>query len=645
MIRYLMLTGILLVCSTSSAAVSDYTRYAEFESMSISPKGTYLALTQRKDNLERLVVLDRKTLKPKFSTHFGEEISISNLLWASEKYLLVQPARRFPAITDYEVSTGEIGTVDIETGKAKLIFGYRAGKAQTGTHIRQVQDTDAAAKILDVLPDKPHDILIQTIGYGSHGTYNELLRLDIRNGKTTKLAKSPVRNGLFAPETNRQSSLVSGQNSEGQYEVHRRDKEGQQFRKVYEADLLNGSRWPISPEYKPGYYLFSDLSPNKKWGIISWNPETDDKQDIFRHNQVDYLSSMQTPQLELWGVRYHNPLPKYAYPDPTHPLARTHARLVKNFPSMEVQVLNMTDDHSLGVIFVSGPLHAGSFIVVDLVNFKFLAKLDSRPWLNAIELADIVPLEFESRDGLKIDALLTLPPGEKKAFPTIVMVHGGPHGVRDKWGFDWRSQLFAANGFAVLQVNYRGSSGRGLEFQAAGFGRWGREMQDDVTDGLRYVVQEGYTDAEKVCIYGGSYGAYSALTGAYRDPELYQCAVGVAGVYDLGLLFKAGDIRRTNRGVNYLKTAVGDNKQDLISRSPVHNANKIDIPVLLVHGKRDFRAPIKHAERMRKALKKSGNAPEWHVEKREGHGIAGEDNRVVVYEKMLSFFKEHTKTQ
>lgn len=656
MFKFPILVAFLIFSTSSSAQTSvdtpaaarvntsDFTRYAEFETVSISPKGTYLAITQRKDNLERLIVLERETLKPKFSTNFGEEISVSNLMWASEKYILVQPARQFPAITDYKVSTGEIGTINVETGRSELIFGYRAGNKQTGTHIRQARNTYSAAIILDVLPNKPHDVLIQTLGYGTEGTYNELLQLDIRNGRTIKLAKSPVRNGRFAPETKRQSTLVAGQNSEGIYEVHLHDNVGQKYKKVYEAKLLSGTRWPISPEYKSGYYLFSDSTLGKKRGLVSWNPETNDLQEIFRHDEVDYSSSLRTPQHELWGIRYHNPLPKFSYPDPSHPLAKVHNRLVKNFPNLDIQILNMTDDHSLGVIFVSGPTHAGSFIIVDLVNFKFLAKLDSRPWFNETTLAEIVPLEFKSRDGLKIRGLLTLPPGQEKDLPTIVMVHGGPHGVYDRWGFNWRAQLLAANGFAVLQINYRGSSGRGLEFQAKGFGRWGREMQDDVTDGVRFAIQEGITNPNKVCIYGESYGAYSALTGAFLDPDLYQCAVGVAGVYDLKLLFKAGDIRRTLRGVNYLKTAVGENEEDLISRSPSHNADKIDIPVLLVHGKKDLRAPIKHAERMRKALIKAKNAPQWHVEKREGHGISSEENRIVVYDKMLKFFKTHIGT-
>lgn len=624
--------------NAQAITVEDFTRYSEFETVSISPNGTYLAVTQRKDNLERLIVLDRKTLKPKLATDFGDDVSISDIIWPSEDYILVQPAIRVPALVDSQSPTGEIGAIDLKTGRSELIFGFRAGKKQTGTHVKRTSSTDAGAFVLDTLPKEPYRVLIQTLGYGPQGSHNELLKLDIRTGRTSRLARSPVRNGSFAASATQ--PVVGGQNADGQYEVHLHEGAGK-FTKIFTADLLNGERVPIAADTRPGYFLFTDSAPGKRRGIISWNPRADKIVELFRHDDVDYASSMRTPQHELWGVRYFDHFPKYNYPNPEHPLAKAHARLVKTFPNMDVNIISMTDDHKFGVVRVVGASHAGSFILIDFENFKFLSKLDARSWLNDVQLAEVTPIEFSARDGVSIRGLLTLPPNKDKNLPAVVMVHGGPHGVYDRWGFDWQTQLLAAKGMAVLQVNYRGSGGQGLEFQAKGYGRWGREMQDDVTDGVKFAIGEGTIDPNRVCIYGASYGAYSALTGVYRDPDLYRCAVGLAGVYDLELLFGSGDIRRTRRGLNYLKAAVGDDKADLRSRSPVHNASKIKVPVLLVHGRRDLRAPIKHAERMRRALRKSGNSPQWHVEDREGHGIFGEENRIVVYQKIVDFLSKH----
>lgn len=254
----------------------------------------------------------------------------------------------------------------------------------------------------------------------------------------------------------------------------------------------------------------------------------------------------------------------------------------------------------------------------------------------------VEPFEFSARDGMKIRGYLTTPQGPSaKQLPMIVLVHGGPHGVYDSFGFDFEAQLFASRGYAVLQVNYRGSGGRGRAFQAAGYGRWGREMQDDITDGVRWAISDGVADPKRICIYGGSYGAYAALTGAFREPDLFRCAVGMAGVYDLPLMFEKGDIQTIERGVNYLKLAIGTDIEELKRRSPVYNADKIRVPVLLLHGKVDERAPYEHAKRMRAALGKVGNSPEWSTEWGEGHGFFDEANRASAYELMLTFFAKH----
>jgi dipeptidyl aminopeptidase/acylaminoacyl peptidase len=232
----------------------------------------------------------------------------------------------------------------------------------------------------------------------------------------------------------------------------------------------------------------------------------------------------------------------------------------------------------------------------------------------------------------------------KKKLPMIVMVHGGPHGIYDRWGYDNEAQLFASRGYAVMQVNYRGSGGRGRDFEAAGYKRWGREMQDDITSAVKWAIADGVADAKRVCIYGASYGGYAALTGVFREPDMFRCAVGMAGVYDLSLMFDEGDIQTVKSGVNYLKDVLGTDMEDLKRRSPVYNADKIHAAVLLLHGKDDRRAPLEHAKRMRAALEKAGNPPEWVTEWGEGHGFYDEKNREAAYQRILDFFAKHLGT-
>jgi dipeptidyl aminopeptidase/acylaminoacyl peptidase len=166
-------------------------------------------------------------------------------------------------------------------------------------------------------------------------------------------------------------------------------------------------------------------------------------------------------------------------------------------------------------------------------------------------------------------------------------------------------------------------------------------MQDDITDAVKWVIGAGIADRERICIYGASYGGFAALTGIYREPDMFKCAIGMAGVYDLPLMFDKGDIQTLERGVNYLREAVGTDAEDMRQRSPVTHADKMKAAVMLIHGKDDERAPFEHALRMRAALTKAGKPPEWISEGREGHGIFDEASRTQVYEKMLDFFGKH----
>lgn len=405
-----------------------------------------------------------------------------------------------------------------------------------------------------------------------------------------------------------------------------------------------GEGWllPVSTTGRSGefYGLGDEDAPTD--GVFTLTPAAGEKKLLYRHPVANLELAGVDPSGKAWGFVYEDHFPQYWYPDPEHPLAQLHQWLRGAFRGRDVDITSTTDDMSLAVVTISSPLTPPTYYVVDVPGRKLLVQLESRPDLKADQLAQVDPIEFTARDGVKIRGLLTMPRGApEKSLPMVVVVHGGPHGVYDHYGFDWEAQLFASRGYAVLQVNYRGSGGRGREFQNAGYGRWGREMQDDVTDGVRWAIGDGVADPKRICIYGGSYGGYAALTGAFREPELFRCAIGMAGVYDLPLMFEKGDIQSVESGINYLKKAVGTDPEELKRRSPVYNADKIKAKVLLLHGKLDERAPLEHAERMREALERAGNPPEWSTEWGEGHGFFDEANRAAAYERILQFLSKN----
>ena len=228
----------------------------------------------------------------------------------------------------------------------------------------------------------------------------------------------------------------------------------------------------------------------------------------------------------------------------------------------------------------------------------------------------------------------------------VLWVHGGPHGPRDRWGFDTDVQVLASRGYAVMQVNYRGSGGYGRGFMAAGYRKWGTTMQDDLTDAVRWVTGQGIVDAERVCIYGASYGGYAALMSPAREPDLYQCTIGYVGVYSLPMMFRWGDIPERPEGRAYLARVLPETEEEQRAQSGGYNVDKITIPVMLIHGEKDQRVPIQQYRFLVDQLEDAGKRPEITVvEKREGHGFYDTDNNVRLYKKVFEFLDRHTAPQ
>ncbi|MFA6229511.1 MAG: alpha/beta fold hydrolase [Rhodanobacter sp.] len=234
---------------------------------------------------------------------------------------------------------------------------------------------------------------------------------------------------------------------------------------------------------------------------------------------------------------------------------------------------------------------------------------------------------------------MTYPPGQEDAknLPTVVMVHGGPFGIRDRWNFESDVQTLATRGYAVVQVNFRGSGGYGYDFERAGWREWGGRMQDDVTDATRWVIAQHIANPQRICIYGGSYGGYAALEGAIKEPDLYKCAIGYVGVYDLPLMYHRGDVPQSNFGEDYLKRQLGDDMKLLASRSPVNQLDMLKARIMLVVGGKDERVPSIQGLSLHQALLDRHIAHEWMLKPGEGHGFHDEANVAELYTRMLQF--------
>ena len=269
----------------------------------------------------------------------------------------------------------------------------------------------------------------------------------------------------------------------------------------------------------------------------------------------------------------------------------------------------------------------------------------TRPKLEEHALSPMKPVEIAARDGLKLQAYLTVPAGmEAKSLPLVLHVHGGPW-VRDSWGYHPEAQWLANQGYGVLQVNYRGSTGFGKKFLHAGDKQWGAKMQDDLSDSVLWAVKQGIADPKRVAIYGGSYGGYAALAGAAFTPDLYCCAVDIVGPSNIITLIKSiPPYWEPMRRIFDLRVGDVDTEADFLKkRSPLFSADKIKIPLLIAQGANDPRVKQAEAEMIVEALRVKGKPVEYMLFKDEGHGFARPENRLKFYAKAEAFLSEHLR--
>ncbi|MFM8229624.1 MAG: alpha/beta hydrolase family protein, partial [Chthoniobacterales bacterium] len=268
---------------------------------------------------------------------------------------------------------------------------------------------------------------------------------------------------------------------------------------------------------------------------------------------------------------------------------------------------------------------------------------DVTPWLAEKDLAPMKPVRIAARDGLELPAYLTLPPGkEAKNLPAVLVVHGGPW-ARDAWGFDSEAQFLANRGYAVLQVNFRGSTGYGRAFWEKSFKQWGKTMQDDLTDSAKWLVDQGIADPKRIAIYGGSYGGYAALAGMALTPDVYAAGISYVGPSNLfTLLATVPPYWEPMRKMNY--EMIGDPEKDkdlLTAASPLFSADKIKSPLLIAQGANDPRVKKAESDQIVEALKKRGVDVPYVVKDNEGHGFHNEENRLYFFRAIERFLAEH----
>jgi len=323
--------------------------------------------------------------------------------------------------------------------------------------------------------------------------------------------------------------------------------------------------------------------------------------------------------------------------------ARLQASFQATFAGKEVNVVSTSDDETVMLLRVSSDRDPGSYFVYDadrgrIDPFKTILNLDPE------QMRPMEAISYQARDGLLIHGYLTRPDDGATNCPLIIYPHGGPYGVRDHWVFQREVQFMANRGYAILQVNYRGSGGYGREFVDRGRYQWGRAMQDDLTDAVKWAIDEGIADPEKVAIAGASYGGYAVLAGLTFTPELYRCGINYVGASDLEITFSLRGQTARGSDFNYRDKWVGPDSKYRAEKSPVNFVAQIRAPLFNAYGENDPRVVIDHWYRLKTQLLRHNIPFETIIEKEQGHGFRETTAEVSYYAKVEEFLAKHMPT-
>lgn len=367
-------------------------------------------------------------------------------------------------------------------------------------------------------------------------------------------------------------------------------------------------------------------------------------QAIYEHPKVDVTSIVADPITgAVEGVKYEDDRRHIAWLDPQ--MGILQRRLEKALPDAENVIVGQSRDKNRVLIWSAGAARPGLYYLFDQAANLLTPVIQPYGSLADTRLAPVTPVSYAARDGLTIPAYLTLP-RERAAgrLPLILMPHGGPF-ERDSWEYDPFVQFLASRGYAVLQPQFRGSTGYGRDFVKKGYGEWGRKMQDDLDDGVEWLVASGKADPKRVCIMGASYGGYAALWGAIRNPERYRCAISLAGVTDLSSQMRYS--RKSFAAPRYFRQwqdvvkGEGDKGVELSSVSPAAQAARLKVPVLIAHGENDEVVPPLQARKMIDALKQHRTPVDTVFYKDEGHGLSKKENVEDYLKRVEAFLTKH----
>jgi len=614
---------------TFGYSVEDYFAKPKASSFKFSPKGSYLSYKEKDENLKNHVyVKNIETGEVRLVIEEKEEL-VRGYGWANDNRLL------------YVMDKGgdenyHLFAVDLDGSNEKELTPFDGVKADILNGLKE---------------DKDHMIISMN---KNNPAVFEPFKINIVSGELTQLyenkdIQNPINGYTFDKDGNLRSyvKLRDGVENDLYYA-----KEKDNFEKIKELNwketfAIIGFNYASDNTHEA--YVISNLESDKVQIYLYDLKEDKVIKKVFSHPDYDVseISVSRHRGYELDYFAYEGEkrqvVPVSAY------FKELHQKITKKFPGYIYYITDHTDDESKYLIFIQSDKLYGKYFSYNPKSNSFNEVYNLMPQLKEEDMAVMMPISFTSRDGKALHGYITMPKGTKlgEKVPVIVNPHGGPQGIRDSWGFNPEAQLFASRGYATLHVNFRISGGYGKDFLLCGFKQVGRKAMDDVEDGLKYIVDQGWVDPQRAAIYGGSHGGYAVLRGLTKTPDLYACGVDYVGISNVFTFMKSipaywQPYMKIIKEIWYDED-IPEEKIIMEEVSPVFHIDKIKKPLLVIQGANDPRVNINEADQIVEGLRKKGIDVPYMVKYDEGHGFHKEENRLAFYSTMMGFLAKHLK--
>lgn len=647
--------------------IKNFSMLPDILDIQISPNGKMIGVHRKVDDELIVSIIDLASKELIFNHRFVKKGEIGDFWWLSDERLLLSKVTKF-ATRNSRFPTGELYAVNIDGKKSIMLTGRQAKRSSDTVK----DDPKQPAFVANMLEDDDEHIMVQF--YTSDGFW-KLYKVNVYDGKLERFVSPPVKNPFYAFDDNGELVAVRGIDPDTfSLEIYIYNKnlpaeylvsspcDGQ------EVDCIEviGNKSSAKKTTNPDWTFWKSTPWDDRLQLISYDNEskslvtvenlgndlsgiyrteltTGKRKLIYRHDRVDVGSVLTDDNGKVYAATFMDGYPSLVF-FKGESEQKNRLKMVKDmFPGSMISALGLSDDELKGIYMVSSDTNPGIYYLLDTSSESPQITPLGQYWrsIDYSNLATMDPFEFTTRDGATVFGYITKSRiGDSSNSPTIVHPHGGPEGIRDRWGFDHRSQMLASEGFNVLQINFRGSGGYGLSYERFIRGNWDGVLTD-LFDGMDYLHENGVIDKYNSCVYGGSYGGYAATQSAIMRPDLFKCSVSDVGVYNLVNLFKVGDIQDSRGGQAQLAIRLGDDEERHKEMSPHYNAEKLKVPFFMIHGEKDIRAPYEDAVKFSDKLNSIGFDHKTLFIAKEGHGYSDENVRYESNMELISFFKEH----